>query len=165
VFSGQVHTPLLPPPLQTTNRAHPGNDDVISIRAQDDGDTMGLVFESEKGDKISGAYRSGGLVVSCGPTLPGFAQPTDDIFTPFSQHAPPPPSLHPQPPHPHHTDFDLKLMDIDSEHLGIPETEYSVTVSAAVMRGEWGPDDVGSGGSWALSLAAGDAVLLLVVLL
>jgi hypothetical protein len=25
-------------------------------------------------------------------------------------------------------DFDLKLMDIDSEHLGIPETEYSATI-------------------------------------
>ena len=26
------------------------------------------------------------------------------------------------------SDFDLKLMDIDSEHLGIPETEYSATI-------------------------------------
>ncbi len=26
------------------------------------------------------------------------------------------------------TEFDLKLMDIDSEALAIPETEYSVTV-------------------------------------
>ena len=25
-------------------------------------------------------------------------------------------------------DFSLKLMDIDSEHLAIPETEYSATV-------------------------------------
>lgn len=29
--------------------------------------------------------------------------------------------------HPH-ADFSLKLMDIDSEHLAIPETEYSATV-------------------------------------
>jgi hypothetical protein len=26
------------------------------------------------------------------------------------------------------SDFELKLMDIDSEHLGIPDTEYSATV-------------------------------------
>jgi proliferating cell nuclear antigen len=26
------------------------------------------------------------------------------------------------------SDFELKLMDIDSEHLGIPETEYSAVV-------------------------------------
>ena len=26
------------------------------------------------------------------------------------------------------SDFELKLMDIDSEHLGIPETDYDVTL-------------------------------------
>ncbi|KAI8466741.1 MAG: PCNA proliferating cell nuclear antigen [Monoraphidium minutum] len=52
-----------------------GNDDVITLRAQDDGDALTLIFESPNADRIS--------------------------------------------------DFDLKLMDIDSEHLGIPETEYS----------------------------------------
>ena len=26
------------------------------------------------------------------------------------------------------SDFELKLMDIDSEHLGIPDTEYSAVV-------------------------------------
>ena len=26
------------------------------------------------------------------------------------------------------SDFELKLMDIDSEHLGIPDTEYAATV-------------------------------------
>jgi proliferating cell nuclear antigen len=61
-----------------------GNDDVITLRAEDEGDTVGLVFESQKGDRIS--------------------------------------------------DFDLKLMEIDSEHLGIPETEYSATVGALGRR-------------------------------
>lgn len=27
------------------------------------------------------------------------------------------------------SDFELKLMDIDSEHLGIPDTEYAATVT------------------------------------
>ena len=27
------------------------------------------------------------------------------------------------------SDFELKLMDIDSEHLGIPDTEYGATVN------------------------------------
>jgi hypothetical protein len=27
------------------------------------------------------------------------------------------------------SDFELKLMDIDSEHLGIPDTEYCATVT------------------------------------
>ena len=49
-----------------------GNDDIITLRAQDDGDAVTFVFESEEGDRIS--------------------------------------------------EFELKLMDIDSEHLGIPET-------------------------------------------
>jgi proliferating cell nuclear antigen len=27
------------------------------------------------------------------------------------------------------SDFELKLMDIDSEHLGIPDTDYAATVN------------------------------------
>jgi hypothetical protein len=27
------------------------------------------------------------------------------------------------------SDFELKLMDIDSEHLGIPDTEYGATIN------------------------------------
>jgi proliferating cell nuclear antigen len=27
------------------------------------------------------------------------------------------------------SDFELKLMDIDSEHLGIPDTDYAATVT------------------------------------
>lgn len=27
------------------------------------------------------------------------------------------------------SDFELKLMDIDSEHLGIPDTDYAATIS------------------------------------
>ena len=33
------------------------------------------------------------------------------------------------------SDYELKLMDIDSEHLGIPETEYDATV--AMPSGEF----------------------------
>ena len=51
-----------------------GNDDTITLKAGDDGDTVSFMFENQAQDKIS--------------------------------------------------DFEMKLMDIDSEHLGIPETEY-----------------------------------------
>eukprot|EP00232_Nephroselmis_pyriformis_P027566 CAMPEP_0182864636 /NCGR_PEP_ID=MMETSP0034_2-20130328/7268_1 /TAXON_ID=156128 /ORGANISM="Nephroselmis pyriformis, Strain CCMP717" /LENGTH=322 /DNA_ID=CAMNT_0024996895 /DNA_START=32 /DNA_END=998 /DNA_ORIENTATION=+ len=55
-----------------------GNDDIITMKAADNGDNVTFMFESPNQDKIS--------------------------------------------------DFELKLMDIDSEHLGIPDTEYSAVV-------------------------------------
>lgn len=55
-----------------------GNDDIVTIKAEDKGDTVTFMFESPNQDKIS--------------------------------------------------DFEMKLMDIDSEHLGIPETEYEAIV-------------------------------------
>lgn len=55
-----------------------GNNDSLSLSAEDEGDTLNMTFESDKGDRIS--------------------------------------------------DFQLKLMDIDNEHLGIPDTEYLATV-------------------------------------
>ncbi|CAK0780320.1 hypothetical protein CVIRNUC_005011 [Coccomyxa viridis] len=55
-----------------------GNDDIITMKAEDTGDSVTFLFES-----------------------PGQER---------------------------HSDFELKLMDIDSEQLGIPDTEYSATV-------------------------------------
>eukprot|EP00262_Sarcandra_glabra_P007821 TRINITY_DN20823_c0_g1_i1.p1 TRINITY_DN20823_c0_g1~~TRINITY_DN20823_c0_g1_i1.p1 ORF type:complete len:168 (+),score=22.15 TRINITY_DN20823_c0_g1_i1:194-697(+) len=55
-----------------------GNDDIITIKADDDGDTITFMFESPNQDKIA--------------------------------------------------DFEMKLMDIKSEHLGIPEAEYQAIV-------------------------------------
>ncbi|XP_050369294.1 proliferating cell nuclear antigen-like [Argentina anserina] len=55
------------------------NDDIITLRADDDGDTVTFMFEN----------------------------PTDEDRI---------------------TDFEMKLMDIDSEHLGIPEVEYDAIV-------------------------------------
>lgn len=55
-----------------------GNDDIITLKAEDDGDSLALVFESPGQDRIA--------------------------------------------------DFELKLMDIDSEQLGIPDTEYKCTI-------------------------------------
>ncbi|KAJ3327533.1 proliferating cell nuclear antigen, partial [Blyttiomyces sp. JEL0837] len=54
------------------------NDDSITLRADTGVDTLSLLFESKKGDRIS--------------------------------------------------EYDLKLMDIDSEHLGIPDTPYEAVV-------------------------------------
>jgi len=55
-----------------------GNDDAITLRCQDDADTLTFVFESKEKDKVS--------------------------------------------------DFQLKLMAIDAESLGIPEQEYKAVV-------------------------------------
>mmetsp|Transcript_41223 Transcript_41223/g.105424 ORF Transcript_41223/g.105424 Transcript_41223/m.105424 type:complete len:263 (+) Transcript_41223:212-1000(+) len=55
-----------------------GNDDVITIKAEDQPDTVTFMMESPSQDRVS--------------------------------------------------DFELKLMDIDSEHLGIPETEHQAVV-------------------------------------
>eukprot|EP00877_Chromochloris_zofingiensis_P014263 jgi/Chrzof1/9090/Cz03g35210.t1 len=56
-----------------------GNDDVITVKAADEGDTVTFMFESPKEDRVS--------------------------------------------------DFELKLMDIDSEHLGIPDTDYAANIT------------------------------------
>ncbi|XP_070544247.1 uncharacterized protein [Ptychodera flava] len=56
-----------------------GNDDSITIRSPDSGDTVNFLFESPNQDKVS--------------------------------------------------DYELKLLDIDTEHLGIPETDYCAVVS------------------------------------
>jgi len=55
-----------------------GNDDIITLKAEDNGDQVSFMFESPKQTRIS--------------------------------------------------HFSLKLMDIDSEHLGIPDTEYKCVV-------------------------------------
>ncbi|KAJ4345216.1 proliferating cell nuclear antigen [Didymosphaeria variabile] len=63
-----------------------GNDDVLSIKAEDAPDVVNIVFESSSQDRIS--------------------------------------------------EYDIKLMDIDQEHLGIPETDYSamITMPAAEFQ-------------------------------
>ncbi|KAF9939395.1 proliferating cell nuclear antigen [Modicella reniformis] len=55
-----------------------GNDDIITIKADDNGDVLSLTFENAENDRIS--------------------------------------------------EYELKLMDIDSEHLGIPDTAYDAVV-------------------------------------
>jgi len=55
-----------------------GNDDTLTLKAEDSGDNVTFMFESPKHDKIS--------------------------------------------------DFELKLLDITTEHLGIPDTEYKAVI-------------------------------------
>ena len=55
-----------------------GNDDMITLKTEDDADALTFMFENPNQDRIS--------------------------------------------------DFELKLMDIDSEHLGIPDTEYKCQI-------------------------------------
>lgn len=54
------------------------NDDTVTIKAQDDADSVTFVFESKKQEKIS--------------------------------------------------DYEMKLMNLDQEHLGIPETDFSCVI-------------------------------------
>jgi len=55
-----------------------GNEDVVSLKAEEEGDSLSMTFESPSQDRIS--------------------------------------------------EFALKLMDIESEHLGIPDTDYKCNV-------------------------------------
>ena len=55
-----------------------GNDDSVTLKAQDDGENLSIVFESEGQERVS--------------------------------------------------EFELKLMDIDAESLGIPDQEYNTTI-------------------------------------
>ena len=55
-----------------------GNEDLVTLKSQEDTDTLTMMFESANQDRVS--------------------------------------------------EFELKLMDIESEHLGIPETEYKCNV-------------------------------------
>lgn len=55
------------------------NDDIVTIKAEDEPDTLNMQFESGKTERFS--------------------------------------------------EYDLKLMDIDQEHLGIPDTEYACTIT------------------------------------
>jgi len=54
------------------------NDDIITVKAQDQGDTVNFMFESPNQEKVS--------------------------------------------------DYEMKLMNLDQEHLGIPETDYSAVI-------------------------------------
>jgi proliferating cell nuclear antigen len=72
-FTLGVNTPNLSKILKCA-----GNDDVVTLKCEEQNDCLTLVFESPSQDRIS--------------------------------------------------DFEFKLMDIESEHLGIPESEYKCTV-------------------------------------
>lgn len=61
-----------------------GNEDIITMKADDQGDVVTFMFESPNQEKIS--------------------------------------------------DFELKLMDIDSEHLGIPDTDYQAVVKMSAVE-------------------------------
>lgn len=60
------------------------NEDILTLKTDDNPDSVNLVFESADSDRLS--------------------------------------------------EYDIKLMDIDQEHLGIPETEYSATISMPSME-------------------------------
>jgi proliferating cell nuclear antigen len=73
-FALGLNTPNLKKVLQCA-----GNEDVVTLKCEEDSDNLTLVFESPSQDRIS--------------------------------------------------DFEFKLMDIEAEQLGIPDTEYKVHVT------------------------------------
>ena len=80
-----------------------GNDDVVTLKADDAADTITVMFESKSTFPI---------LVPAGPRPPPVSwlkclcRADEDRIS----------------------DFEIKLMDIDSEHLGIPETDYNATI-------------------------------------
>ena len=133
-----------------------GNDDVVTMKADDNGDTVTFMFESPSESfcfvamrwrarcccvaPLGGARSSHikhhqcSLIlccrlrlapVSCPPPL----RPPPPPLTPFKKKTRPHPQKTKQKEDDRVSDFEPKLMDIDSEHLGIPDTDYAVTIT------------------------------------
>ena len=85
-----------------------GNDDIITMKADDNGDVVTFMFENKGAAAAAAARRPAGWPGGAddGAFDPGLVCTEQDKIS----------------------DFELKLMDIDSEHLGIPDTEYSAVV-------------------------------------
>ncbi|KAL6499956.1 hypothetical protein OROGR_027866 [Orobanche gracilis] len=93
-----------------------GNDDIITIKADDGSDTVTFMFESPSGLREEGSMGVHGpsgrheFSYELGEAIYMAVRPP--IFIAQDKIA----------------DFEMKLMDIDSEHLGIPEAEYHAIV-------------------------------------
>ncbi|KAL4587730.1 hypothetical protein LXL04_000604 [Taraxacum kok-saghyz] len=81
-----------------------GNDDIITLKADDGSDTVTFMFESPilRSESVFQLM----MFIIYVPDIPLFVSPAQDKIA----------------------DFEMKLMDIDSEHLGIPEAEYHAIV-------------------------------------
>lgn len=80
------------------------NDDIVTLKADDDGDALSLVFESKGKEKKNKNKKK-----KCSQFYKSID--SDKVSA-----------------------YDLKLMDIDSEHLGIPETSYEAVVRMPSAR-------------------------------
>ena len=85
-----------------------GNDDAITMKADDTGDVVTFMFESPGAwwDEDDATRRDATRRDARTRRLTEVNDAGQDKIS----------------------DFELKLMDIDSEHLGIPETDYEVTI-------------------------------------
>ncbi|KAI8988436.1 proliferating cell nuclear antigen [Mycotypha africana] len=81
------------------------NEDILTLKADDGGDVLSLVFESKE------------------PIIAGRRTRSHVSF--YSNCIADSEKI---------SEYDLKLMDIDSEHLGIPETTYDAVVSMSSAR-------------------------------
>jgi Proliferating cell nuclear antigen, N-terminal domain/Proliferating cell nuclear antigen, C-terminal domain len=119
-----------------------GNDDIITMKAAEDGDTVTFMFESPSACCCCWAaivFVGRRTVLCCvymvsrqhempatttaaaTTTTTTTTQPTLAHYLYTSHHS--------LPGDDRVSDFELKLMDIDSDHLGIPDTEYSATIN------------------------------------
>lgn len=83
-----------------------GNEDTATLKADDEGsDVLTFMFESPSTSVRPGGRRGSVSDIAVGVVWWYLSTDQDKI-----------------------SEFELKLMDIDAEHLGIPKTEYSATI-------------------------------------
>ena len=104
-----------------------GNDDVITMKANDEADTVSFIFESP------GEFPSMMIAIQAGQKLLLIdmirtAGPIYFLPSPMCLNGAVPVATLAGAGQDRISDFELKLMDIDSEHLGIPETEHSAVI-------------------------------------
>ncbi|GFO33143.1 proliferating cell nuclear antigen [Plakobranchus ocellatus] len=117
-----------------------GNDDIITMKATDDADMVSLVFESptacvSQSVKCLGSepntFATGTLKTFAFSSLSKIMKcaGNDDIITMKATDDADMVSLVFESPNQEKvSDYEMKLIDLDTEHLGIPETEYSCVV-------------------------------------
>jgi hypothetical protein len=123
-----------------------GGDDIVTLKANDDGDTVTFMFESPSAFSfVFAAFAKMFFWAACmrgGSWRHDICSkqqhtPHTTLTSAIQNHQKQQPSKTEED---RVSDFELKLMDIDSEHLGIPDTDYCATVTmpageyARIMR-------------------------------
>lgn len=86
------------------------NDDTLTMKAQDNADTVTFMFESQNQEKVSSRHTHPFKLHSCA-VFDAFLCSVFQV-----------------------SDYEMKLMNLDQEHLGIPETNYACIVRMPSME-------------------------------